>query len=143
MKFPKGIEVIVGVVIENDEGEILLVKGPKWANKWVMPGGHVEVGEKITDAAVREGEEETGLKLTYVGTFSFGELINSNDFHRSAHFIYFDVVLMVKNGDVKLDKRELTEYQWVVPKEALKMDLVEKYDKTIQEYIKFKKEQNE
>ena len=70
---------------------------------------------------------------------SFGELINSKDFHRPAHFIYFDILCKTDNKNVKLDNKELTDYVWVEPKEALKIDLAESYDKTIQEYMKFKK----
>jgi 8-oxo-dGTP diphosphatase len=32
------------------------------AGYWSIPGGHLELGEKVTDAAIREAFEETGLK---------------------------------------------------------------------------------
>ena len=40
-KFPKGVEIVGSAIIENDQGEILLVRAPKWHNKWTMPGGHI------------------------------------------------------------------------------------------------------
>ena len=61
--FPRGIELVTGAVIENQNGEILMVKSHKWNNKWCMPGGHIDPGETIEHAALREAEEETGLKL--------------------------------------------------------------------------------
>ena len=137
-KFPRGVEVVGSVIIEDGEGKILLIKSPKWHNKWVMPGGHIEPGEKIAESQIRETEEETGLKLKFVSIIAYGELVDSKDFHRPAHFIYFDVLCKTDNKEIKLDGRELTEYKWVEPKEALKMDLGESYDKTIEEYLKYK-----
>jgi len=47
------IEIVGSVIIEDSEGKILLVKYPKWHNKWTMPGGHIELGEKIEDLQLR------------------------------------------------------------------------------------------
>jgi len=139
--FPRGIELVTGAVIENQAGEILMVKSPKWSNKWCMPGGHIDPGETIEQAALREAEEETGLKLKPVKIVSFGELINPPDFYKPAHFIYFDLwCLLEDDQEVKLDNDELEEYKWFKPEEALKLDLSSGYYKTIQDYLKAKNE---
>ena len=44
--FPRGVELVCGVIIRKGE-KILLAKSPKWRNKWVFPGGHIEPGESI------------------------------------------------------------------------------------------------
>ncbi len=137
-KFPRGVEAVGSAIIENPEGKILLVKSPKWHNKWIMPGGHIDPGETIDEALLREVEEEVGLPLKSEGVIAYGELIGSQDFDRPAHFIYFDILCKTENSDIKLDNEELTEYKWVTPKEALEMDLAESYDKTIQDYMKFR-----
>ncbi len=137
--FPRDIEIIVGAIIENKDGKILLTKSPKWSNKWVMPGGHVDFGETISEAIIREAEEETGLKVTLEAIVSFGELINCKDFHRPAHFIYLDGYCRCSSSDVALDNKELTEYRWESPQNALKMDLAESYDRTINDFLKYKK----
>jgi nucleoside triphosphatase len=138
-QFLRGIEVVGSAIIEDGEGKILLVKSPKWHNKWIMPGGHIEPGEKIVDAQLREAEEEVGLKLKYVDVIAFGELIGSKDFYRPAHFVYFNILCQTDNKNVKLDNEELTEYVWVEPEKALEMDLAGSYDETIKNYLKFKK----
>lgn len=138
-RFPRGVEVVGSAIIENASGEILLVRAAKWNNKWTLPGGHIEPGEKIEDALLREAQEEVGLRLQPHGVIAFGELINSKDFHRPAHFIFFDIYCTAVNEAVRLDGRELQEYVWVVPKKALTMDLAESYEKTIQDFLAFKK----
>jgi len=140
INFPRGVEIVGGVVIENPEGKIFMAKAHRWANKWTLPGGHIEVGEKIEEAAMREVREEVGLdNLESLGIFHFGELINSKDFHRPAHFIYFDTYCKTNSSEVKLDNDELDEYGWFFPEEALKLDLAESFDKTINAFINFKK----
>lgn len=66
-KFSRGVEVVGSAIIENPEGKILLVRSPKWHDKWTMPGGHIEPGETIEKALLREAEEEIGLSLESKG----------------------------------------------------------------------------
>ncbi len=47
-----------GVLFKGDE--VLLIKNP--SGKWTFPKGNVEEGERPEDTAVREVEEETGIK---------------------------------------------------------------------------------
>ncbi len=138
LQFPRGIELVGSAIIENDTGEILITQSPKWNNKWIMPGGHIEPGELILDAQVREAEEETGLNLKPIAVVAWGELINSKDFHRPAHFVYFDIHSKVIGGELKLDGTELTAYKWLKPEDALKMDLAESYDITVKKFIEYK-----
>lgn len=54
-----------GVLIENNAGEILLIKRGNWPNigTWSIPAGFIERDEKPVDAATRELEEETSLHV--------------------------------------------------------------------------------
>lgn len=135
-EFSRGVEIVSSAIIQKD-GKILLTKSPKWSNKWTLPGGHIEAGEPILEAAMREAEEETGLKLRPVKILTFGELINSKDFHRPAHFIYFDCIFDVVGGELQLQQDELTESEWVAPREALERELAESYPETLRKYIEF------
>ncbi len=137
-KFPRGVETVAGMVIENDEGKILMTLSPKWGGKWAMPGGHIEPGETIMETAVREGEEETGLKLEAVSVFYWGEFIDDKEFHRPAHFIFFDVHCRATGGELKLDGKELSECQWLAPEEALHLDLAKSYRETLESFIKYR-----
>jgi nucleoside triphosphatase len=136
--FPRGIEVVTGVLIENGKGEIFLARSPKWGNRWVLPGGHVEPGEKIASAAVREGREETSLSLKPISVIRWGEMVNSKEFHRPAHFIYFHIYCKLIRGRVKLERRELTDWRWVRPEDALKFKLAKRFTATIRKFIVYK-----
>lgn len=56
-------------VIIRCRGGVVLVrrKNEPYKGKWVLPGGFVRYGEKVELAAVREAEEETGLKVKLRG----------------------------------------------------------------------------
>lgn len=62
----------VTVAVRDEAGRILLIH--KIDNDlWALPGGGHDVGERITDTAVREVREETGLEVTVVrliGTYT-------------------------------------------------------------------------
>ena len=60
MQPPKHI-VSAATIVLNDQNEILLIKGPR--RGWEMPGGQVEEGESLRDAAIRETKEESGIDV--------------------------------------------------------------------------------
>lgn len=134
--FPRGIEIVTGAILQKD-GKILMAKSPKWSDKWTLPGGHIEIGETIVDACAREVVEETGLVATPIGVINSGELIGSKDFHRPAHFIWFDIVFDVIGGEIKLLADELSDSGWFTVDEALNLDLAEGYDDSLREYKKY------
>lgn len=137
MLYPKGIEVVCGIIIRNKQGKILLTRSQNWSDKWVLPGGHIEAGESIFKAAVREGREETGLELKPVAICFSGELINTADFKRPAHFVYFNVVLDALSENMTLDNKEHSDYRWLNPEEALRLDLAESFDLSLKKYIDY------
>jgi 8-oxo-dGTP diphosphatase len=63
--------VAVGGIVENVQGDILLVK--TYHGGWVFPGGQVEAGENLTDALIREINEESGIDVVVsylIGVYS-------------------------------------------------------------------------
>lgn len=57
----------VGIVIEMEGGVVLIKRGqPPHAGQWTFPSGYVEADERLEDAAIREAEEETGLKVEII-----------------------------------------------------------------------------
>jgi len=56
-------EPIAGALIFDSRGKIFLTKSHKWHDKYVIPGGHIGLGERAVDALRREIKEETGLEI--------------------------------------------------------------------------------
>ena len=56
----------VNVVVTNDQGQILLIRRSDNDN-WAVPGGAIDLGESMTQAAVRETKEESGIDCEVAG----------------------------------------------------------------------------
>jgi nucleoside triphosphatase len=128
-------EPTVGVFIFNQQGELLLLQSHKWPGVYVIPGGHVELGERIEEAAVREAKEETGLDIYDLEFITFQQFIYDPAFWKLRHFIFFDYAAKTDSTDVVLND-EAQEHIWIEPKEALGLEL-DAYTRTsIEAYLK-------
>ena len=56
----------VNVVVENDNGDVLLIRRTDNGN-YALPGGAIDLGESMPQAAVREVKEETGIDCAITG----------------------------------------------------------------------------
>ena len=57
------VELTVLCLIHNEDSYLLQDRVKKDWNGYTLPGGHIEPGESIVDAVVREMKEETGLTI--------------------------------------------------------------------------------
>lgn len=117
-------EPTVGALILNQAGKALLVQADKWRGKYVVPGGHIELGERMEAALKREIEEETGLDVHDVEFVLFQEFIFDQSFHEKRHFIFFDFVCRTDADEDEVTLNfEAQAYTWVSLEEALKMPI--------------------
>jgi nucleoside triphosphatase len=115
-------EPTVGAFIFNAKGELLLLQSHKWPGRYVVPGGHVELGERLEQAVIRESKEETGLDVYAVAFINFQEFIYDPAFWQPRHFIFFDFACQTDGTQVSLND-EAEGYIWVEPREALSLAL--------------------
>jgi 8-oxo-dGTP pyrophosphatase MutT (NUDIX family) len=109
----------VNVVVVDDDGAILLIRRTDNDN-WSLPGGAMDLGESIADAATREVHEETGISCTVMGLVG----LYTNPRH---------VIEYTSNGEVRQEfsivftarplggtptpSSESAEVRWVTPDE--------------------------
>ena len=115
-------EPTVGVFIFNKAGEMLLLKSHKFPGKYVVPGGHVELGERIEEAAAREAKEETGLDISDLEFINFQQFIYDPSFWKPRHFIFFDYACKTETANVQLND-EAEEHVWVRLEAAVHLPL--------------------
>jgi ADP-ribose pyrophosphatase YjhB (NUDIX family) len=63
---PNSMVPSVNVVVTNEAGDILLIRRSDNDN-WALPGGAIDLGESLIQAAVREVKEETGIDCEITG----------------------------------------------------------------------------
>jgi molecular chaperone GrpE (heat shock protein) len=140
-KYP---EPIVGSLIINPEGKILLAKSKKWNKKYTVFGGHVEDRETLEDAVIRETKEEAGIDVKIISPLGFGESISEKDCYREKHFVFMDFLCEFDGSDeeIKLNGEYENDFKWFSLEEALRLEspsgtkrLVEAY----REYLETKK----
>lgn len=107
----------VGTIIENERGEILVLKRHKHdpeGNTWGLVGGKIDPGETKEQAAVREIKEEINLKVDIDDL----EFLQTFHWNRSDLNIIFDVFKLSfkKNSHYfVLPENEITDYMWELP----------------------------
>jgi ADP-ribose pyrophosphatase YjhB (NUDIX family) len=63
---PNSIVPAVTAVVVDPQGRVLLIHRVD-NDRWALPGGQVEVGERVAETVVREVQEETGIEVEVLG----------------------------------------------------------------------------
>jgi 8-oxo-dGTP diphosphatase len=100
----------VRIVIQNKQGEILILKrnsqDADYPNLWDVPGGGVDDGEDLKQAAEREASEECGLEIKIEENYF-------NDFYHPEKGIHvYGFMADLIGGDILLSD-EHTEFKWI------------------------------
>ena len=114
------------VIFDEARQKILLTRRSD-NGRWCLPGGHMEAGESVAEACVREVEEETGLQIQIrrlIGVYSSPHMLLTY-----ADGNYYQMVALcfeaeAKDGEPGLSD-ETTEAGYFTPAEIEMMDVME------------------
>jgi 8-oxo-dGTP diphosphatase len=112
-----------GVVYRRDaQGEIeVVICKEADKDRWVLPKGLVDAGESAEQAALREVQEETGVRARYVSALGEPEkyVYTAREMRvfKTVHYFLFEYV----SGSTDDHDHEMSEARWVKPDEALSL----------------------
>ncbi len=112
------------IILREIEGElrIALAQHQRAEKTWVLPKGHVEEGETIEEAALREIHEETGLDnvqlIKHLGSF-VRESVKSNDVLVQKTIHFFLAYALENNQATDPTDLLFTQVGWFKPEEAI------------------------
>jgi len=129
----RGVDVGVVTILETSDTHVLLTRRAKhmrtFPGIWVPPGGHIEEGETLTEAGLRELQEETGLNVTDEMTLSsnilclwesvFPYILSMGQPKRHHIVVYLHVKVDFSSQDLQkrivLDRNEVDAAMWLNP----------------------------
>ncbi|CAH1100656.1 unnamed protein product, partial [Psylliodes chrysocephalus] len=129
----------VGAVVINDRNELLIVREKHNIRNVVhykLPGGYVEPGENIVDAAIREVHEETNIRTEFQSVLTLrhthGSAYNCSD-------IYMVVHLKALTDNIIKCEREIAEAKWIDIKDFLNHPDITQLNKFfVRKYLEYK-----
>ncbi|MEO6468935.1 MAG: NUDIX domain-containing protein [Acidimicrobiia bacterium] len=115
--------VAARVLMVDRDGAVLLFRGsdparPEAGTWWFTPGGGVDPGETLEEAARREVSEETGFNVEDVGSVRFERVVEfefeGQRYHQHEHFFAVGVDRFEPNvsGWTEIERRSMGEYRW-------------------------------
>ncbi len=125
-KFPEIPLVGVGAIIIEGPHVVLVKRAhPPLQDQWSIPGGVLEVGELVREAAVREAREETGLVVEpgeLLGVYD--RVLRDSEQRVEYHYVLIDFLCRRVAGDLQASG-DAAEVGWFTREQLLAMKLAE------------------
>ena len=132
-EYPSGPQTAVGVIVFRDD-KVLLVKRANRPGQglWAIPGGRVELGETLKEAARREVKEETGVSISPTEPIYVFEVIERDDEGDIRfHYVIIDLLAEYLSGEVN-PGTDASEARWISSAELKELPVT----KTTREVLK-------
>jgi len=125
-EFPELPLVGIGaIIIENDRVVLVKRAHPPLLAEWSIPGGVLEVGEMVREAAVREAREETGLVVEpgeLLGVYD--RVLRDAEQRVQYHYVLIDFLCRRVAGDLSAAS-DAAEVRWFTREELPALKLAE------------------
>ena len=138
---PNSLRPAAAVALFDSIGNILLLRR-KGNDKWTMPGGTLDFGESLTDCAMREMREETGLQIRItglIGTYTDPRILiaySDGEVRQEFTFVYG---AEIESGELNIDN-ESKEAAWVPLSSAVELPLAESQRRRLKDVMQYQKE---
>jgi 8-oxo-dGTP diphosphatase len=108
---------VSAAIIRDDKFLVVRRARPPASGLYSLPGGVVELGEKLTEAVIREVAEETKMSIEPVALAGFREtVVRDGDNRVERHFVILCFAARWRAGEPDLNE-ELSEARWIQPSE--------------------------
>src|SRR6202030_2998490 len=125
-EFPEVPLVGVGaIIIEGDRVVLVKRAHPPLQAEWSIPGGVLEVGELVREAAIRESREETGLIVEpgeLLGVYD--RVLRDSEKRVQYHYVLIDFLCRRVAGELAAAS-DAAEVRWLTPEELPGLKLAE------------------
>jgi 8-oxo-dGTP diphosphatase len=118
---PDRPRVCVGAIAVRDHALLMIERASgSSAGRWSLPGGHIERGETVAEALVREVEEETGLAALVGPLVGWAEHIRDH-----AHYVILNFEVTVLDQSEPRPGDDERDARWVPLWEVTELKLTE------------------
>jgi 8-oxo-dGTP diphosphatase len=125
-EFPEVPMVGIGaIIIEGDRVVLVKRAHPPIQGHWSIPGGVLEVGEMVREAAVREAREETGLIVDpgeLLGVYD--RILRDSEQRVQYHYVLIDFLCRPLGGEL-LAASDAAEVRWFTRGDLAALGLAE------------------
>jgi 8-oxo-dGTP diphosphatase len=124
--YPERPVIGVGAVIVSGDRALLVRRATDpLKGEWSVPGGMLELGEKLRDGAAREAREETGLQVEVGEVLDvFDSIFTDDDGRTQYHYVLIDFLCQAIAGDAAAGS-DVSEVKWATESELAGMQLRE------------------
>ena len=123
-EYPGAPQSAVGAIVSRS-GRVLLVRRahPPSQGLWAIPGGRIELGETLQEAAEREIKEETGLTIRAgKPVYAFDVILRDDAGRVQFHYVIVDLLADYVSGSVRAAD-DAYEARWVAPNELKELSV--------------------